>query len=343
MERDRAVHAEEKTRQERDRALGAEKLAEGAVNRATVERLRTAEAADTVKALNDFLRDDLLTVADPRKQFVPGQADMKPNPDLTVREALDRAAARIAGRFDTQPLVEAALRETIAATYTSLGLNTLAQPQLERAVELRKKVGYEERADTMKAMEKRAVLNRPLDIDEKSFYAYEALKTAKNGNWKESEELYTQLLKIERQPASGSQEQQLLFTISLLGWTQIHQQKYIEAEKILREALAFEKTKPEDWNRYNAMGGLGASLEGQKKYVEAEPLLLSAYDGITAKQCGVGDINRWDMIDCALFEEESGTRIVRLYKDWEKPGKAAQWEEKLRMAKAPVVPQNPKP
>jgi hypothetical protein len=33
-----------------------------------------------------------------------------PDPDLKVRTALDRAAARIAGKFDFQPAVEAAIR-----------------------------------------------------------------------------------------------------------------------------------------------------------------------------------------------------------------------------------------
>jgi hypothetical protein len=45
----------------------------------------------------------------------------RPDPDLKVRTALDRAAARIAGKFEAQPLVEASIRHTIAGAYADLG------------------------------------------------------------------------------------------------------------------------------------------------------------------------------------------------------------------------------
>jgi eukaryotic-like serine/threonine-protein kinase len=35
------------------------------------------------------------------------------DPDLKVRTALDRAAQRIAGKFDQQPEVEASIQETM--------------------------------------------------------------------------------------------------------------------------------------------------------------------------------------------------------------------------------------
>ena len=42
--------------------------------------------------------------------------------DVRVREVLDQASQRISGEFDDRPLVEARLRETMAATYRALGL-----------------------------------------------------------------------------------------------------------------------------------------------------------------------------------------------------------------------------
>ena len=59
----------------------------------------------------------------------------KPDPDLKVRTALDRAAARIGGKFERQPEVEAAIRDTIGQTYMDLGLYPEARQQLERALE----------------------------------------------------------------------------------------------------------------------------------------------------------------------------------------------------------------
>src|SRR5205823_6623141 len=40
--------------------------------------------------------------------------------DLKLRTVLDRAAGKIAGRFERQPLVEAALRVTMGLAYRSL-------------------------------------------------------------------------------------------------------------------------------------------------------------------------------------------------------------------------------
>src|SRR5262249_21826249 len=91
----------------------------------------------TAAAVNGFLQNDLLVEASANVQAQP---DTKPDPNLTVRTALDRAAARIAGKFATQPLVEASIRLTIGNTYKDLGLFPEAQQQIERALELRRRV-----------------------------------------------------------------------------------------------------------------------------------------------------------------------------------------------------------
>jgi serine/threonine protein kinase len=62
-------------------------------------RARTAERAakaqeESAQAVNDFLRNDLLAQASAATQ---AGANTKPDPDLKVRTALDRAAARITG------------------------------------------------------------------------------------------------------------------------------------------------------------------------------------------------------------------------------------------------------
>ena len=71
------------------------------------ERDRANREAETAKAVNDFLQDDLLAQAGASAQARP---DTKPDPDLKVRTALDRAAAGIEGKFGAQPLVEASIR-----------------------------------------------------------------------------------------------------------------------------------------------------------------------------------------------------------------------------------------
>jgi hypothetical protein len=77
------------------------------------QSIRGNREAAVAQAVNDFLQNDLLAQARASRQSGPGT---KPDPDLKVRTALDRAAPRIAGRFGRQPEVEAAVRETIAVS-----------------------------------------------------------------------------------------------------------------------------------------------------------------------------------------------------------------------------------
>ncbi len=109
------------------RAMKAEKIAKG-------EKQRADEEAAITKAVNEFLQHDLLVQAGSRAQADSGAA---PNPNLTVREALDRAAARIENRFRERPFVEAAIRATIGDSYNELGHFEKALPHLRRAIAVR--------------------------------------------------------------------------------------------------------------------------------------------------------------------------------------------------------------
>src|SRR5262249_57885139 len=148
-DRDRAVGAEQAATQERNRAVAAETQAIRERNRAVTEKRRADDETATAKAVNDFLQGDLLAQASANTQSSPG---IKPDPDLKVRTALDRAAARITGKFEKQPLVEAAIRRTIGKTYRELGLYPTAQAQFEDTPVLRVKVLGEEHADTLGVM-----------------------------------------------------------------------------------------------------------------------------------------------------------------------------------------------
>ena len=61
-----------------------------------------------------FLQNDLLGQASAYNQS-------KPDPDIKVRTALDRAAARTGGKFAGHPDIEASIRDTMGQTYTDLG------------------------------------------------------------------------------------------------------------------------------------------------------------------------------------------------------------------------------
>ena len=72
--------------------------------RATRAEKKAKTEAEISKAVNDFLQNDLLAQASPESQ---------PDRDLKLRTVLDRAAQKIVGGFTNQPLVEAAIRDTI--------------------------------------------------------------------------------------------------------------------------------------------------------------------------------------------------------------------------------------
>ena len=155
-ERDRAAAAERLATAERDRALRAEQAARAAEaraieqrNRAVAEKQRADTESATAVAVNDFLRNDLLARAGATAQAGPGS---KLDRDLKVRTALDRAAKRIEGKFQAQPLVEASIRQTIGATYLDLGLFAEAQRELERAVDVRRRLLGERHRDTLESL-----------------------------------------------------------------------------------------------------------------------------------------------------------------------------------------------
>ncbi len=64
---------------------------------------------------------------------------------------------------------------------------------------------------------------------------------------------------------------------------------------------------------------LGACLTGQKKYDEAEPLLVEGYRGILARKDKIAISDRY-------FLDRARGWIISLYEVWGKPAKAAAWQ-----------------
>jgi hypothetical protein len=97
---------------------------------------------------------------------------------------------------------------------------------------------------------------------------------------------------------------------------------FAQSEPLAREALEFDRKKqPDDWQEFRAESLLGASLAGQKKYAEAEPLLLEGYQGMVARKDKM-TVPDWYHLDRAR------EWIVQLYQAWGKPEKAAEWKKK---------------
>src|SRR5205823_126660 len=115
-----------------------------------------------------------------------------------------------------------------------------------------------------------------------------------------------------------------------LGWNLLRQQKYADAETPLRECVKIcEQKHPSHWIRFYATSLLGAVLAGQKKFADAEPLLIAGYEGLQRHR-SVDHADGRPLITDALG------RLVQLYDAWGKKDKADEWRKKLEEAKAPA-------
>ena len=70
------------------------------------------------------------------------------------------------------------------------------------------------------------------------------------------------------------------------------------------------------------MSSLGGALLGQGRHAEAEPLIVSGYEGMKAREAKIPPPGKPRFTDAA-------ERVVRLYEEWGKKEKAAEWRTKL--------------
>ncbi len=113
--------------------------------------------------------------------------------------------------------------------------------------------------------------------------------------------------------------------LALHGRTLLREQKYAEAEPILRQCLAVRQNlEPNEWPTFNTQSMLGESLLGQRKYADAEPHLLTGYEGLKRTR---------NLIPIALRQQrwdECMDRLIRLGVETQRPEAVAKWRaEKL--------------
>ncbi len=112
--------------------------------------------------------------------------------------------------------------------------------------------------------------------------------------------------------------------LTALARLRLTQRKYAEAESELHEAMnGTGNQNTQIWDTFDRQSLLGASLLGQGKYADAEPLLLSGYEGLQKQSPAIS-------VDANL--PEAGQRLVQLYTAWEKPDKADEWRRRLKAA-----------
>jgi serine/threonine protein kinase len=110
--------------------------------------------------------------------------------------------------------------------------------------------------------------------------------------------------------------------VQLKAWT--------EAEAVLRESLTIrEKAQPDAWNTFNVKSLLGEALAGQKKYAEAEPLLVQGFEGLKKRAAQIPEPFR------TTRPSEAAGRLVRLYEALGKKDEAEKWRKEQEAIRKP--------
>ena len=149
------------------------------------------------------------------------------------------------------------------------------------------------------------------------------------GELGQSEILYRDLRERLRKGTGPKGDADLVpYAASGLGATLLKESQYVEAESIVRECLAIcEKTQPDAWTTFFTKSLLGGSLLGQKKYADAEPLLLAGYEGMKQREKKIP-------IQGKFCLTEAVERLVQLYDAWGQKEKADEWRMKLPVTKS---------
>jgi eukaryotic-like serine/threonine-protein kinase len=268
--------------------------------------------------------------------------------ELLCRQVLDMRR-RIMGPEHAYSL---AAMNNLAQTYLAEGKYAQAEALDKQTLEIRRRVLGPESVETLMSMvnladdysdEKKYSLAEPLfgqtiEIHRrasalKSRHALATLSDAafmyqREGKYAIAENYEAQAL-AGWQQAAGSNSAIAMDAAADLATTYVSEGKFAAAEPLARQAVEFDRrNRPDDWQRFRAETLLGASLAGQKKFPEAEPLLLEGYRGMLAQKERIAAPN-WYHLDLA------SAWAVQLYRAWRKPEKAAAWERESRSVALP--------
>ncbi|HEY3443482.1 MAG TPA: serine/threonine-protein kinase [Paludibaculum sp.] len=141
----------------------------------------------------------------------------------------------------------------------------------------------------------------------------------------EAAPLLTQVVEV-RLRTTGRKHVDTAVALGWLGLLRLQQRDYTAAESVLRDCLGvWTQAGPDDYRRFLAESMLGASLAGLSRFAEAEPLLLSGYEGVKQRE-GIAPASAKPQIG------EAGARIIQAYEAWPKPALAAEWRARLSAA-----------
>jgi eukaryotic-like serine/threonine-protein kinase len=270
-------------------ALGVVASTWEAVQARRAQRKAQQETA-IAQAVNDFLQNDLLGQASAYNQA-------KPDPNITVRKVLDRAAQNIGGKFGRQPEVEGAIRDTIGKTYTDLGLYPEAHQQLERAVQLERATsGVNSAVAIQTLLHLEDAEEAGGQYAQAEGHAREALATSRHalgpdnpttivamnrltsvldysGKYEEAEPLAKEAVATS-QRVLGAESRGTLSSMHFLAIIEYEMGKNVEAETLNSQILAVQMRTlgPDHPDTLSTMNNLAAAYGAENKHAQAAEL-----------------------------------------------------------------------
>jgi serine/threonine protein kinase len=256
-------------------------------------------------------------------------------------ESLHRDALAIRRKLlgNQSPLVAASL-DNLARTLRSEGKFAEAETTQREALAIRRNLFGEENADVATSLHNLAnLLSDQNKLAESENMHREALAIRKRlygdeqpdvasslydlarvlrveGKLAESETLQRQSLAVRRK-LLGNEHRRVGDSLDELSRVLLDEKRFPEAETAARECLAIWENKyPGAYSVFIARSLLGTCLLLEKKYAQAEPLLLSGYQGLKQREADIPAQNR-------LHVKESLDRLVQLYEETGRPEQAA--------------------
>jgi eukaryotic-like serine/threonine-protein kinase len=185
---------------------------------------------------------------------VPNPSEARGN-TVTAREILDRASQQIGNNLIKDPELQAQLMETMAQTYTGLGLYGRAQDLTEHALAIQRSIFGERNRETLAS----------------ESYLAQILRA--QGHLPEAEKLLQNTIEAQRHSV-GPHDPDTLASIDRLGYVYANEARHADAENLFRQTLSAERKAlgPDDPQTLNTLNELAENLTPQGRYAEADQI-----------------------------------------------------------------------
>lgn len=297
---DRLRWIEDKPRRRRLRILGMAAILAlvaltGVMIALAVKAKREAERAnreaETARQVSRFLTQ-IFKVSDPYESL--GET-------VTARAILDEGSRKIEKELAGQPLVKAAIMDTMGEVYINLGLYPQAEPLLKGALRERERLLGEESVETATSLhnlgslyftegrydEAMPLFHRALAVRER-LLGPEAIRTGETvqgmalveqaqGNLDAADALFRRSLST-LEKAESPDDADMVWALLHLADCEARRGKLDDAQSLYRRAVALadEKLGPEHPDTGGAYNNFAAFYLTQEKVAEAEPLLTKS-------------------------------------------------------------------